>query len=109
MSYEDSREDQNQTEATPAPARTIHDILRKLGDRKKHPNRDAKFVNITDELIGPISIVGIGLPVADFAERIHPGRLGFSPKLAAIVGAIIGHDYGVVDGKGGTPTSISIT
>ena len=33
----------------------------------------------------------------DFAERINPRNLGFSPKLVAIVGAIIGHDYGVRD------------
>lgn len=45
----------------------------------------------------------------DFAERIHPGKLGYSPKLAAIVGAIIGHDYGVRDGRGGYLSSIAIT
>ena len=31
----------------------------------------------------------------EFAERINPTNLGFSPKMTAIVGAIIGHDYGV--------------
>ena len=45
----------------------------------------------------------------DFAERINPTNLGFSPKMAAIVGAIIGHDYGVRDRKGGYLTSLSIT
>jgi len=44
-----------------------------------------------------------------FAERINPRNFNFSPKLAAIVGAIIGHDYGVRDGRGGYLTSISIT
>ena len=37
----------------------------------------------------------------DFAARVNPSRLGFSPKLTAIVGAIIGHDYGVRDGVRG--------
>jgi hypothetical protein len=45
----------------------------------------------------------------DFAERINPRNLGFSPKMAAIVGAIIGHDYGVRDRKGGRLTSLCIT
>ena len=44
-----------------------------------------------------------------FAERINPRYLGFSPKMVAIVGAIIGHDYGVRDRKGGRLTSLSIT
>lgn len=45
-----------------------------------------------------------------FAERINPSRFNFSPKLVAIVGAIIGHDYGVRDGvRGGRLTGISIT
>ena len=45
----------------------------------------------------------------EFAERINPRNLGFSPKLVAIVGAIIGHDYGVRDGRGGRLTGLSIT
>jgi hypothetical protein len=44
-----------------------------------------------------------------FADRIDPHKFNFSPKLTAIVGAIIGHDYGVRDRKGGTLTSLSIT
>jgi uncharacterized membrane protein len=44
-----------------------------------------------------------------FAERINPGQFGFSPKLVALVGAIIGHDYGVRDGRGGKLSSLSIT
>lgn len=44
-----------------------------------------------------------------FAERIDPRNFNFSPKLAAIVGAIIGHDYGVRDRRGGYLTSLSIT
>lgn len=46
---------------------------------------------------------------SEFAERINPRNLGFSPKMSAIVGAIIGHDYGVRDRKGGQLTSLSIT
>jgi hypothetical protein len=46
---------------------------------------------------------------AAFAARIHPRNFNFSPKLAAIVGAIIGHDYGVRDRKGGHLTGLSIT
>lgn len=45
----------------------------------------------------------------DFAEKINPRNLGFSPKLVAIVGAILGHDYGVRDRKGGLLSSLSIT
>lgn len=50
-------------------------------------------------------------PVGDagFADRIHPRNFNFSPKLAAIVGAVIGHDYGVRDGRGGHLYSIAIT
>jgi len=44
-----------------------------------------------------------------FAERIDPSNFNFSPKMAYIVGAIIGHDYGVRDRKGGLATSLSIT
>ena len=43
------------------------------------------------------------------AEKLNPQKRGFSPKLAAIVGAILGHDYGVRDRKGGQLTSLSIT
>ena len=40
-----------------------------------------------------------------FADRVNPALYGFSPKLTAIVGAIIGHDYGVRDGvRGGRLT-----
>ena len=45
----------------------------------------------------------------DFAEKINPRNLGFSPKLVAIVGAILGYDYGVRDRKGGLLSSLSIT
>ena len=43
------------------------------------------------------------------AQRINPRKFGFSPKLTAIVGAIIRHDYGVVDRKGGKLSGLSIT
>lgn len=44
-----------------------------------------------------------------FAERVNPAQFNFSPKMVAIVGAIIGHDYGVRDGRGNFLASISIT
>ena len=47
--------------------------------------------------------------MTDFAKRINPKQFGFSPKLVALVGAIIGCDYGVRDGRGGRLTSLSIT
>jgi hypothetical protein len=46
---------------------------------------------------------------ADFAERLNPANLGYSPRMTAIVGAIIGHDYGVRDSRGGLLTGLSIT
>ena len=46
---------------------------------------------------------------AEFADRINPTNLGFSPKMTAIVGAIIGHDYGVRDSRGGYLSGLSIT
>ena len=45
----------------------------------------------------------------DFAQRINPTRHGFSPKMTLIVGAIIGHDYGVRDSRGGILSNLSIT
>jgi len=42
-------------------------------------------------------------------EKLDPGKLGFSPKMAALVGAIIGHDYGARDPRGGQFSSLSIT
>ena len=51
----------------------------------------------------------ISNPLKELAERINPRNLGFSPKLTAIVGAILGHDYGVRDRKGGLLSSLSIT
>ena len=44
-----------------------------------------------------------------FEDRVNPRNLGFSPKLTAIVGAILGHDYGVRDRKGGLLSGLSIT
>lgn len=44
-----------------------------------------------------------------FAERVNPTNLGYSPKMTAIVGAIIGFDYGVRDRKGGLLSGLSIT
>ena len=47
--------------------------------------------------------------LAGFAERINPSKFNFSPRLVAMVGAIIHHDYGVRDGRGSHITSLSIT
>jgi hypothetical protein len=47
--------------------------------------------------------------LAEFAERINPTNLGYSPRMTAIVGAIIGYDYGVRDSRGGRLTSLAIT
>lgn len=44
-----------------------------------------------------------------FAERIDPRKFNFSPKMTALVGAIIGFDYGVKDVRGNTLRSIAIT
>jgi hypothetical protein len=43
-----------------------------------------------------------------FAKRISPRHFNFSPQLTALVGAIIDHDYGVRDSRGGRLTSLSI-
>lgn len=43
------------------------------------------------------------------ADKLNPKRLGFSPKMAALVGAILGHDYGARDRKGNQLTGLSIT
>lgn len=42
-------------------------------------------------------------------NKLNPSRLGYSPKMAAIVGAILGHDYGSRDRKGYRYDSLSIT
>lgn len=47
--------------------------------------------------------------VNSLAEKLNPQKLGFSPKMAYLLQAIIGHDYGVRDGRGGFGSSISIT
>src|SRR5712664_4154548 len=65
------------------------------------------------EVVGPDSetlrtLAGT-TPQTSLAERLNPRQYGFSPKLTAIIGAIIGHDYGVRDTRGGHLTSISIT
>ena len=44
-----------------------------------------------------------------FADRINPRKFNFSPKMTALVGAIIGHDYGIKDNRGNTLRSISIS
>jgi hypothetical protein len=43
------------------------------------------------------------------AMRINPAKHGYSPRMTAIVGAILGFDYGVRDGHGNQLTSLSIT
>lgn len=43
------------------------------------------------------------------AAKVNPHTLSYSPKMAAIVGALIGFDYGARDSRGGKLGSISIT
>ena len=48
-------------------------------------------------------------PVLFLAYKSSPQRFGYSAMMTAIVGAIIGYDYGVRDPLGGKLTGISIT
>jgi hypothetical protein len=43
------------------------------------------------------------------ADKLNPQKLGYSPFMGAIVGAILGYDYGVRDSRGGRLTGLSIT
>jgi len=45
----------------------------------------------------------------ELAVKLNPSKYGFSPKLTAIVGGILGVDYGVRDRKGGKLGALSIT
>lgn len=45
----------------------------------------------------------------EFADRINPYTHGYSPKLTMLVGAIIGHDYGVRDSRSGKWSNLTIT
>jgi hypothetical protein len=47
--------------------------------------------------------------IMELWKKLDPQGRGFSPLLTAIVGAIIGHDYGARDGRGGIIGHISIT
>ena len=47
--------------------------------------------------------------MSELVTKLNPTQYGFSPKLTAIVGGIIGHDYGVRDRKGGKLGPLSIT
>lgn len=42
-------------------------------------------------------------------EKLNPAKLGYSPKMASILTAITGHDYGSRDGRGNLYTGLSIT
>lgn len=46
---------------------------------------------------------------AGFADRINPSRFSFGPRLTAVVGAIIGHDYGIQNGAWGYLSNLTIT
>ena len=43
------------------------------------------------------------------AQKLNPQYLGYSPMMAALIGAIIGHDYGARDLRGGMLTGLTIT
>lgn len=47
--------------------------------------------------------------LAVFAKRINPRKYQFSPRFGAMVGALLGYDYGIRDSKGGHITSLSFT
>jgi len=44
------------------------------------------------------------IPGKSLAEKLDPRPLGYSPKMSTIIGAILGHDYGVSGGHIGTLT-----
>jgi len=56
-----------------------------------------------------MSTISASVTIPKLAERMNPQAVGFSPKMTAILGVILGHDYGVYDFRGGLLTSISIT
>ena len=82
-------------------SRTTNQAAQRLVDKLNVAALAAELAPEAKEVIDPGD--------AGFADRINPSNFNFSPKLAAIVGAIIGHDYGVRDGRGGHLYSISIT
>lgn len=43
------------------------------------------------------------------AAKFQAVLTNYSPKMAALLGAVIGHDFGVRDGQGNQVTSLSIT
>jgi hypothetical protein len=45
----------------------------------------------------------------EFATRVNPRRFNFSLMMVAIVGAVIQHDYGIRDARGGRLTALHIT
>jgi hypothetical protein len=51
----------------------------------------------------------LAISIEVLAEKLNPRKFGFSPKMAALLGAILGHDYGVTDSRGGRLISLSIT
>lgn len=55
------------------------------------------------------ALPGTAKTAQTFVDRINPRRFNFSPKFVALVGAIIGYDYGVRDGRGNQVSSFSIT
>lgn len=52
---------------------------------------------------------GVDVSLEEFAKRINPRKYNFSPKFGAILGALIGYDYGIRDGRGGHITGVSVT
>jgi hypothetical protein len=49
------------------------------------------------------------MTIEKLAEKLNPRKHNFSPKMAALLGAILGYDYGVRDSRGGRLTSLNIT
>lgn len=48
-------------------------------------------------------------PVTALAIKMNPKAFGYSPRMAALLGAVLGHDYGARDSRGGHITSLAIT
>lgn len=85
------------------------------GEYKVYPKGTIGLAYFTTDLADALATgraIALNLtpaPAETFAERINPRRFNFSPKFVALVGAIIGHDYGVRDRRGNHISSISIT
>lgn len=86
---------------TPTWQDTAHKTLAEA--RRLNPNEPKGFFRRKDIPDAPVS------ELESFAKRINPRKYNFSPKFGAILGALIGYDYGIRDGRGGHITGVSVT